>query len=371
MAALRRNLHQITLLRLGRRGLATEATTQTFKPFVAQRSNAGPPPSTPTDGQPATLYLKSGQNFHGKSFGAPRSVYGETVFSTSLTSYTESMTDPSYRAQMLVFTQPLIGNYGVPNNELTHIAAKGGPRVSLESERIQCAGVIVGELAERYSHYQAVESLSQWCARHNVPGITGVDTRAITTLLREQGTTLGRLAIGAKEVDVEPNEYWDPSLINLVAEVSTREPYTLNPSGHVKIALLDFGAKANIARSLTKRGASVTVLPWNFDFNAVRDRYDGLFLSNGPGDPNHCMEAALNVRKAIEEWEKPIFGICMGNQIIGLAAGLDGKFYSLLQNVTLNYGTLAYRMRRVILAAVLSAVLSSTNLTIQIWKPWS
>lgn len=251
-------------------------------------------------------------------------MFGETVFSTSITSYTESMTDPSYMAQMLVFTTPMIGNYGVPRNNISHAAAKGGPQVFLESDKIQCAGVIVSDVAERYSHYQAVESISQWCARHGVPGITGVDTRAITTLLREQGTTLGKLAIGADhDTPVSESEYWDPSAENLVDKASTKEIYTLNPSGDVKIALLDFGAKANIARSLTKRGACVTVMPWDTDFTTVLDRYDGLFLSNGPGDPKHTMVAVENVRKAIDEWDKPIFGICMGNQVLGLAAGLE------------------------------------------------
>lgn len=120
--------------------------------------------------------------------------------------------------------------------------------------------------------------------------------------------------------------FWDPAKENLVARAATQQSYVLNPSGDVHIALLDFGAKANIARSLTRRGAKVTVLPWNTDFNAVRDQYDGLFLSNGPGDPAHCIDAAMTVRKTIEEWDKPIFGICMGNQIIGLAAGLESAF---------------------------------------------
>jgi len=278
-----------------------------------------------SDGQPAALHLKTGQIFRGTSFGAPVSVFGETVFSTSITSYTESMTDPSYLSQLLVFTTPMIGNYGVPDNKLSEALAKGGPSVSLESAGIQCAGVVVADVAAQYSHYQAVESLSQWCLRHNIPGITGVDTRAITSLLRQQGTTLGKIAIGTEEIkkEVLDNEYYDPSKENLVAKVSTKQPYTLNAEGDVKIAVLDFGAKANILRSLVKRNAAVTILPWNYDFNSVRDQYDGLFLSNGPGDPSHCMEAAVSLRKTLEEWRKPIFGICMGNQILGLAANLE------------------------------------------------
>lgn len=232
------------------------------------------------------------------------------------------MTDPSYRGQLLVFTSPLIGNYGVPNN-VTPIDSRD-IGVYLESSAIQCTGVIVQNLAEQYSHYEAVESLDAWCKRHKVPGITGVDTRAITTLLRDEGTTLGQIAIGADAALPSPaeHEYWDPSKENLVAQVSTRAPYTLNPHGSVKIAVLDFGNKANILRSLVRRDVAVTVLPWNFDFNAIRDNFDGLFLTNGPGDPTQCMEAAMNVRKTLQEWNKPVFGICMGHQIIGIAAGL-------------------------------------------------
>ncbi|KAJ3005273.1 hypothetical protein NUW54_g4415 [Trametes sanguinea] len=199
---------------------------------------------------------------------------------------TESMTDPSYRGQILVFTTPLIGNYGVPHNQTPVDDKDVG--VVLESERIQCSAVVVADVAEKFSHYTAVESLSSWCARNGVPGITGVDTRAITRLLRDQGTTLGRLAVGADASLSSPRaeEYWDPTTENLVDQVSTKTPYELNPKGDVKIAVLDFGAKANILRSLVRRGAAVTVLPWNFDFNKIRDQYDGLFLSNGPGDPN-------------------------------------------------------------------------------------
>ncbi|KAI0314119.1 carbamoyl-phosphate synthase [Amylostereum chailletii] len=272
---------------------------------------------------PAVLHLKSGQSFAGKAFGAPRSIYGETVFSTSITSYTESMTDPSYRGQILVFTTPLIGNYGVPINKAPMDNRDVG--VVLESSGIQCAGVVVADLAEKFSHYTAIESLASWCTRYNVPGITGVDTRAITTLLRDQGTTLGRLAVGEDVSLPAPasHEYWDPSAENLVDQISTKEPYELNPTGDVKIAVLDFGAKANILRSLVRRGASVTVLPWNFDFNAVRDQFDGLFLSNGPGDPQQCWDAAHKLRQTLAEWDKPVFGICMGHQIIGMAAGLE------------------------------------------------
>ncbi|KAL4074215.1 carbamoyl-phosphate synthase [Scleroderma citrinum] len=272
---------------------------------------------------PAVLHLKTGQSFVGRSFGAPKSIFGETVFSTSITSYTESMTDPSYRGQILVFTTPLIGNYGVPLNKTPMDSRDVG--VALESQNIQCSAVVVADVAEKFSHHSAVESLSEWCRRSGVPGITGVDTRAITRLLRDQGTTLGRLAIGADTSahSPTPEQYWDPTTENLVDQVSTKIPYELNPNGEVKIAVLDFGAKANILRSLVRRNAAVTVLPWNYDFNSVRHQFDGLFLSNGPGDPGHCTDAVVKLRTTLQEWDKPVFGICMGHQIIGMAAGLE------------------------------------------------
>jgi carbamoyl-phosphate synthase small subunit len=181
------------------------------------------------------------------------------------------MTDPSYRGQILVFTTPMIGNYGVPQNSAPIDGQDVG--VILESKGIQCSAVVVADLAERFSHHAAVESLHSWCERHGVPGITGVDTRAITRILRDRGTTLGHLAVG-NDVELPPpadHEFWDPTSENLVDQVSVREPYTLNPSGDVRIAVLDFGAKANILRSLVRRGVSCTVLPWNHDFNAIRD----------------------------------------------------------------------------------------------------
>ena len=232
------------------------------------------------------------------------------------------MTDPSYLGQILVFTTPMIGNYGVPSNA-SHADAPGIPW--LESGGIRCTGVVVSDVALKYSHYQAIESIHEWCARHDVPGLTGVDTRAITSLLRDQGTTLGQLAVGdAAHTAPAADEFWDPSEENLIAKVSTPQPYVLNEHGKgPRIAILDFGSKANILRSLVRRDAVVTVLPWDYDFNAVRDQYDGLFLSNGPGSPMSIMDTVQRVKTTIDEWDKPIFGICMGHQIIGLAAGME------------------------------------------------
>lgn len=303
---------------------------------VSLASHAADIPVTQTPAppsQPATLYLKSGHKFAGKSFGAPVSArFGETVFTTAITSYTESLTDPSYQGQLLTFTQPLMGNYGVPNNFCGRSPMEHPMDVDvgsfLESRAVQAAGVIVSNLAERFSHFEAVESLSTWCARHNVPGISGIDTRALTTLLRNQGSTLGAIKIGdGHEIPPADSEYIDPMAENLIKKVSTLHPYTIHPVGGVTaakahVALLDFGCKANIVRCLIREGVSVTVLPWNFDFNSVRDKFDGLFLSNGPGSPYSIPEAIEITREAMTTWDKPIFGICMGNQIIGIAAGL-------------------------------------------------
>jgi carbamoyl-phosphate synthase small subunit len=235
---------------------------------------------------------------------------------------TDSMTDPSYLGQILVFTSPMIGNYGVPSND----SLPEYPGIPfLESSGIQCTGVVVSDVALKYSHYQAVESLHEWCERHDVPGLTGVDTRAITSLLRDQGTTLGRLAVGDDAAHIpSASEYWDPSTENLVAQASTKEVYTLNANGKgPRIAVLDFGSKANILRSLVKRDAVVTVFPWDYNFYSVKDNYDGLFLTNGPGDPKKIHETATRVRQLIDEWDRPIFGICMGHQVLGLAAGME------------------------------------------------
>ncbi|KAG0300744.1 Multifunctional pyrimidine synthesis protein CAD [Dissophora globulifera] len=270
------------------RSLATVADT------VFPANKAAPKParhSTPYQfdasapkATPAALKLKSGHVFTGTSFGAQNSTFGEAVFSTSMVGYPESMTDPSYRGQILVFTQPLIGNYGVPSQEKDQF----GLLKYFESNKIQCQGIVVNDYATQYSHWTALE--------------------------------IGQEVLENKDVTEFPN----PNVRNLVAEASTKEVYELNPMGDVKIALLDCGVKENILRCLVSRGAAVTVLPWNYDFNKVMDQYDGLFISNGPGDPRAAMTTVQNLATAFKNpAPKPIFGICMGNQLMGMAAGLD------------------------------------------------
>ncbi|KAJ1732957.1 Multifunctional pyrimidine synthesis protein CAD [Coemansia biformis] len=267
----------------------------------------------------AHLQLRTGEVFTGGSFGASTATIGETVFTTSLVGYPESMTDPSYRGQLLVFTQPLIGNHGVPRRTRDQY----GILKHFESEKIQCSGIVVGDYATKYSHWNAVESLSEWCEREGIPAITGVDTRALVHILRGQGSTLGSLSVGAQPIDSAKIAWSDPNVENLVAQASTTEVRVFNPDGDVHIALVDCGAKNNIVRSLCDQGARVSLVPWNYNLSASLDSFDGIFISNGPGSPSHCTEAIAQLRHAFEVYQRPIFGICMGNQLMGLAAGID------------------------------------------------
>lgn len=240
------------------------------------------------------------------------------MFTTSLVGYPESLTDPSYRGQILVFTQPLIGNYGVPSSERD----ENGLLRYFESPHIHAVGVVVADVTEKYSHWTAVESLGQWCAREGVCAITGVDTREIVTYLREQGSSLARITIG-EEYDADQDEaFVDPEQIHLVAKVSTKAPFHINASnGDVHVAVIDCGVKENILRSLVSRGASVTAFPHDYPIHKVAHHFDGVFISNGPGDPTHCQQTVYNLKELMGQSQIPIFGICLGHQLLGLAAG--------------------------------------------------
>ncbi|KAJ3119065.1 Multifunctional pyrimidine synthesis protein CAD, partial [Nowakowskiella sp. JEL0407] len=270
---------------------------------------------------PATLSLKSGHSFSATSFGAPltESISGEVVFTTAIVGYPESMTDPSYRGQILVFTQPLVGNYGVPGNELDEF----GLLSHFESDHIQVKAIVVNDYATKYSHWNAIESLGQWCARNGVVAISGVDTREVVTILRDRGSTLGQISInGSPDV----TKFDDPNTRNLAAEVSTKKRVVYNKGAPVKVALIDCGVKHNIIRCLASRGVEVHLVPWDHDLLADEVKYDGVFISNGPGDPRKCDKTVANLREYIKNQPEvpiPIFGICMGNQILGLAAGFD------------------------------------------------
>lgn len=313
-----------------RRGLATvHDKTERIMSTPTQAKFA----ATPVSRERATLTIRNGPIFHGTSFGARSNISGEAVFTTSLVGYPESMTDPSYRGQILVFTQPLIGNYGVPGS----IRDEFGLLKYFESPHIQPCGVVVADVAEQYSHWTAVESLGQWCAREGVPAITGVDTRAIVTYLREQGSSLARLTIGEEYDQDEDEAFIDPEQINLVRRVSTKAPFHVsapNPVAHV--AVIDCGVKENILRSLVSRGASITVFPHNYPVHKVAHHFDGIFISNGPGDPTHCQDTVYHLKQVMDSSQIPIFGICLGHQLLALAAGA--------KTIKLKYGNRAHNI---------------------------
>ncbi|CDO96477.1 unnamed protein product [Kluyveromyces dobzhanskii CBS 2104] len=274
--------------------------------------------------------------FQGYSFGAPVSCSGEAVFTTSLVGYPESMTDPSYKGQILVFTQPLIGNYGVPSGEERD---EFNLLKYLESPHIHVRGIVVAEYAWKYSHWTAVESLASWCQRENVTAIGGVDTRAVVQILREQGSSPSTIAVQGSFVPkpVKPET-------DLVKTVSTKKPFFVKASSSVKtpfnVALIDCGVKENIIRCLAQRGANVTVFPHDYPITSVANQFDGIFISNGPGDPVQCMESTVPELKKLlgidTLQELPIFGICLGHQLLALASGA--------KTVKLGYGNRAHNI---------------------------
>ena len=252
------------------------------------------------------LVLQDGATFEGQSFGADINIAGEVVFATGMTGYVEAFSDPSFAGQIVVCTYPLIGNYGVPSPDL------------FESEKMQIAGLVVANYSQEYSHHDAERSLADWCKASGVPAIMGVDTRAITKKLREKGAMLGQLISAG-----DPGDFFDPNTENLVAKVSPKEIRRYG-TGPIKIVLVDCGAKENIVRSLTREETTVLRVPWDYDFNTLE--YRALALSNGPGDPTMCGPTVEHIRKAME-LGKPIVGVCLGNQLLALAAG--AKTYKL------------------------------------------
>ncbi len=262
----------------------------------------------------AELVLEDGTVFPGEAIGFPGSTSGEVVFNTGMVGYAEAMTDPSYAGQILVFTYPLIGNYGIP--ALRNGNRNGFPLNSpYESNRIWVKGIVVSSLAQEYSHWSAVAGLGNWMEEQQIPGIAGIDTRALTKRLREKGTMLGKIIV--EETDVP---YTDPNSTNVVAEVSQAEPEWIRGDGTARCVLVDLGAKNNIVRRLTERGFDVLRVPWNYDW--TDEDVDGVMLSNGPGNPKMCVESIGILKKGLER-EIPIFGICLGNQLLALAAGGD------------------------------------------------
>jgi len=262
------------------------------------------------------LVLKDGSRIVGEHFGGHRSMSGEVVFNTGMVGYPEAMTDPSYRGQVLVLTYPLIGNYGVPVNGQRKFGIAGLeiPEL-LESERIQISGLVVSTLSKRYSHPTALDRLDSWMQQHNIPGIREVDTRALTKKLRTHGTMLGKIVVDEEDVTWE-----DPNERNIVAEVSVQEPTLYARLGEKKVILVDFGCKASILRHLLNAGLDTLRVPWNYDWS--EEPADGVVLSNGPGDPKMCSEALDIIRRGLKR-DVPVLGICLGHQLLALAAGAD------------------------------------------------
>ncbi len=261
----------------------------------------------------AKLILEDGSEFVGTSFGYEKSVAGELCFYTAMTGYPESLTDPSYRGQILVPTYPMIGNYGVPDD-----VKENGISKFFESDRIWCQAMIISDYSEQYSHWDGARSLGSWLKQQQIPGLCNIDTRVLTKKLRDKGALLGKIVFGEDDVELK-----DPNTRNLVSEVST-DTVTTYGNGSKKVLMVDCGMKNNILRCLLRYDVTVKRVPWNYDFR--NEDYDGLFISNGPGDPSLCTETIEHIRWALGQ-DKPIMGICLGNQLLALAAG--AKTYKL------------------------------------------
>ncbi len=265
----------------------------------------------------AYLYLADGDVIEGESFGYEGEADGEVVFSTGMTGYTESLTDPSFAGQILVFTYPLIGNYGVPKVVMqdSHLV------VNFESERIWTRGVIVCNEAAEPSHYQSQQTFSAWLKKFKVPAISGVDTRALTHKIREKGVLQGKISMRK----IAPK--WKPlDLTKVVSEASLNQVVQYSPekslSSGKTIALIDCGVKHGIIREMLNNGYKIIRIPWDMNPLDLKEKIDGVLVSNGPGDPKDCEITIQHIREVLNA-KLPFLGICLGHQLLALAIGAN------------------------------------------------
>ena len=273
----------------------------------------------------AVIVLEDGSTFVGKGFGAPQKVSGEIVFSTSMVGYPESLTDPSYKGQILTFTYPLVGNYGVPPYD-----KENGVLKYFESDDIKVTGFIVHELCKHPFHWASQRTLDQWLKDEDVPGIYGIDTRKLTKKLRVHGVMLGILKVCEQDEELdlpqllkEAENIQDPNSTDLAKQVTVKEPIFYPSGGNKTAVLLDCGVKYGILRNLLRRGFDVYRVPYDYSAEQVMQyKPDGVMISNGPGDPKQCVKTVEAVRELMDN-DIPMMGICLGTQILALAAGGD------------------------------------------------
>lgn len=270
----------------------------------------------------AALMLEDGTLFLGKGFGAEKCVIGEVVFTTGMVGYTEALTDPSYKGQILCFTYPLIGNYGIPSKNITD---RYGIPLHYESEKIQVSGLIVHEYCERPSHWLSSNDLASWLNSQGIPGISGIDTRMLTRKLREKGVMMGALEVSREDIEVDrliKALKYAPKYdhIDFGREVTIREPI-IHGYGEATIVVIDVGVKYGILRELLKRNLRIIRVPYDWPADKIIDfEPAGVLVSNGPGNPEIYVKTIKTVR-ALIEYGTPVVGICLGNQIIGIAMG--------------------------------------------------
>lgn len=251
------------------------------------------------------LVFNDGTTYEGVSFGAEKATPGEIVFSTGMVGYPESLTDPSYAGQILVMTYPLVGNYGIPKSSYW------------ESEKMQISGLVVCNYIDTPYHFQSQKTLGAWLKESGVPALEIKDTRQMALKIRDEGVQLGKIIFEGQDVDIT-----DPNAANLAAQVSMQGVNILNENGKKTVVVFDCGVKNNIIKNLVDRNIRVIRVPWDYDIFSLNEKFDGLLISNGPGDPKTAVKTIESVKKALE-MKIPTFGICLGNQILALAGGGD------------------------------------------------